>query len=108
MDLVAQTEDERGSILALFFETAESILDEMRAANDRECDVEWKGAAHRLRGVSANIGTRSLETLCFEAEKQACAVKAVRTALLREIILELSVIKAFLAEKGLFSPDRGC
>jgi hypothetical protein len=100
--LVADTEQEKASILEIFFKTTEEILVEMKDASRCNLPLQWKNAAHKLRGAAANIGMAALEKLFLESEKIAWIPDTSRDSLLRQINDEIAHIKAFIAKTDPF------
>ena len=69
-------------LAALFLSTAESYLGRMSQA--LAAGESWAGAAHALKGASANLGARRLAALARLAEQSkadAAALDEVRRAL---------------------------
>jgi HPt (histidine-containing phosphotransfer) domain-containing protein len=99
LDLFAETERKKSSLLAFFFETTEEILAEMKNALGSGDQTQWKEAAHKLRGAAGNIGTSPLEKLCLESERTASDQDAC-SMLMKKIEDEIARIKAFIAREA--------
>lgn len=60
---------------SLYLASAKLYLEEMRAA--LRAGEDWRGAAHSLKGASANIGAVEVAALAAEAEKAAPSPEAL-------------------------------
>ncbi|GEM_PF-1779497 len=102
LHLIAETEGEKASFLEIFFKTAEETIAEMKEASCKDANAEWKNAAHKLRGASANIGMAALEKLCLDSERITWAASGARGDMLQKIADEIARVKNFIAEKDPF------
>jgi HPt (histidine-containing phosphotransfer) domain-containing protein len=84
-----QLERELGS---LYLASAGLYLEEMRAA--LRAGGDWRGAAHSLKGASANIGAVEVAALAAEAEKAAPSPE-----LLRRLAQAVETVRRFFDER---------
>ncbi len=62
-----------GELIGVYFEQAGPIVAELRDAHGRGDAAAVAGAAHALKGVSANLGVRRVVALCAGLEERAHA-----------------------------------
>ncbi|QQG35385.1 MAG: response regulator [Micavibrio aeruginosavorus] len=59
----------------VFLKVGMGSLDVMQAhINGEKSEADWSGAAHKLKGSSAQIGADSLSALCLQAEKKTASL----------------------------------
>ncbi len=59
---------ERGELIKLFITHAKDSIKVMEQSLTRDTCLEWKKAAHKLKGSAANLGALKLSKICEEAE----------------------------------------
>jgi len=60
--------DVERELFSLFSEQAILAFERLQNACDDNEDEEWRSAAHKFKGASANLGAEDLAALCFAAE----------------------------------------
>jgi CheY-like chemotaxis protein/HPt (histidine-containing phosphotransfer) domain-containing protein len=90
---------EEKELLDLFFQQAELSVAELEINCDEENNENWKHAAHRIKGSSANLGATILAKVCEKAEKNYNAETASKQAMLAQIKIKLNDIKDFFDAK---------
>ena len=98
LQMVTDIPTEQAELLTLFLKISDGFLATMHnARRDAEFDA-WKSAAHSLKGSAANLGMKTLETLCRTAEKADDATYAERSEMLQQITTEMQRIRQFIAQ----------
>lgn len=98
LQLVAETDQDKASLLALFFRMGGECIAAMEQAL-RDGDFSaWKSAAHGLKGAAANLGMAALTTLCLDAERADALDHAQRQDLVWNVENEIERIKRYLSE----------
>jgi len=100
LKLVAETDADKASVLAIFFRAAKELVATMQNARRGEEFPQWKNAAHSLKGSAANLGMTALENVCRQAEKAADISYDRRTILLTQIKDEIERIKAYVIRQN--------
>lgn len=96
LDMVADNDAEKASLLDFFFSITVDILSEMKAALEAQATTQWKDAAHKLRGAAGNVGMVPLAKLCLACETGS----ELSTEMLVKIEDEIRRIKSFIAQKA--------
>jgi two-component system, sensor histidine kinase and response regulator len=77
IELLRSLDDGKGDVLAEivgeFVTTSDDARDRLRRALDERDPATARGAAHSLKGASANVGAAGLARVCAEVEAQAGA-----------------------------------
>ncbi len=89
--------EEEKMLCDTFFEQADTSV---RALKDNISGngVEWKSAAHRLKGSSANFGAIALSEQCRIAEERYNASEGQKQSILKEINIYLTQVKNVFEE----------
>ena len=99
LDMVADTEQEKATILSIFFTLAGGIISAMEEAKRSEDFLRWKDAAHSLKGSAANLGMGDLEKLCGLSEQASYLTCDQRSVLLRRIENEIGRVKTYISQQ---------
>ena len=88
-------EDEQ-EFFSLFLEQTSDVMTTLRSALDSGDCEEWRGAAHKLKGSSANLGAFALSKACENAQCAWTDGLDVKQSLFASIQKELGRIEAFM------------
>ena len=94
------TAEERRELTELFLSQASLNLDKLRVARQANDAVEWKAAAHRFKGASANLGACRLATLCAAAEQNPHMPEEAKETILQQIDSAIHEVSDFLDNYG--------
>lgn len=72
-------------LMAMFYETAEGVLIDLKDNMTEGENKQWSEAAHKLKGAAGFVGADELKTLCAEAQAMMTATQADRTILYEKI-----------------------
>lgn len=86
-------------LFSLFFSQAEMGLAALEKSSGAGAEEEWRAAAHKFKGASANLGAKALAEICLAAEKGFMANAAEKSTWLHEIRLRYTDVKSFLEQK---------
>ena len=96
VELIAETFEEQAEILQLFFRLSNELTQSMTYARRDEEFLQWKNAAHSLKGSAANLGMANLEGACLQAEQANDWTYNQRSELLSHIRAELQRIQTYI------------
>ena len=99
LDIVAETDGDKAELMALFFRLAGEFAGTMENSRRSEEFVQWKNAAHGLKGSSANMGMAGLVELRRQAEKAHVLTYDQRTLLLARIRDEIAHIRHYFSQQ---------
>lgn len=107
LELIAVSEEEKQSLVALFFRLAGEHIAALENAWSNSDATAWKEKAHGLKGSSANLGMSFLEECCRHAEKMKDATAQEQKEALEKIRGEVDRIRAYLASEypSLLTPE---
>lgn len=91
--------DEEKALFEMFFDQAYKSLDTLKNNCKDGENEEWRGAAHKLKGASANLGANQLSSVCAQAEKAFDKEEKDKQALFESIQTELEKVKKFTDER---------
>lgn len=92
--------DEEKELLTLFFEQADISIHSLKDAIDNKDDEEWRKAAHKLKGSSANFGANPLSSLCKNAEDEYMLDIQAKSAMLSSIEYEITRVDEFMRKQS--------
>jgi HPt (histidine-containing phosphotransfer) domain-containing protein len=98
LNLVAGTQEEKRTVIKLFFELLREYLKQMQEALAEGNQVAFAAAAHALKGSAANLGMQGLARLCQHAQHVS---PVDQQAILGSIYQEISAIERYLISKEL-------
>ena len=82
----------------VFLRQASELLHMLEVSCGENQMNEWRQAAHKLKGSSANLGAHALSDLCNKAEHSYAAPKSEKQKSIDDIQKELASVKAFLSD----------
>lgn len=94
---IGDDEEEKRMVYDMFFRSAEQSLLDMGAALEKNENVVWKKAAHKLKGAAANFGAAPLADLCRGAEEYFEDMPAHKIPRLQSITQAVADIRMFLS-----------
>lgn len=102
LELFTEGDQEQEIILAdAYLSAGSQTLESLKqhVSGHDASDQEWKQAAHKLKGSSAQIGASRMSNLCLLAEKGFQGPVADKSAMLSQIESEFYKIDAFFLER---------
>ena len=86
-------------LFQVFFEQAEVGLIDLEESLNAGQEDDWRKAAHKFKGASANLGAVKLSELCYTAEQDFEAANDDKIILLTKIKDAYDEVKTFLEER---------
>ncbi len=90
-------QEEEKIIFDIFFSQAEESITKLESTLGSGESNEWRAAAHKLKGASANLGAAKLSEFCKEAESNCEGNADEKNIMLSSIKTELSRVESFLS-----------
>ncbi len=90
--------EEEKQLFDLFFTQADLSLTSLKESYDENDIMEWKNAAHKLKGSAANFGANDLRYACENAEKQYDVEQQEKEEMLHNITANLERLKSYVNE----------
>ena len=102
LELFTDGDSEQERLLAeTYLKVGHTCLETMRRHIGQESSVEeWKMAAHKLKGSSAQIGSQALSELCLKAEHDSQADLQTKASYISDIENEFERVKAFFNKRA--------
>ena len=107
LNMVAATDTEKTALMSLFFRLADEAVATMENSRRGDEFLQWKQAAHSLKGSAANLGMAALSELCQQSENASSLTYEQRSHLLQGIKDELRYVESFATHQNppLFNPE---